>query len=687
MQNPLTSLLLIIFSCLCFVSITHAQPNLNWVKSIEGTMSAERFNVQQTPSGNILIVGTFNGTIDLDPDTGVVSKTSFGSNDIAMAMYDSLGNYLWGHQFGSSNAESAYAFAVDDTGNIYMGANIRGNTDFDPDTGTAMFYSSTYFEAVIVKFSPNGQFLWGKQINGSVGSNVNQIELDEQNNLHIMGRFNGNIDFSTATGMISLSSSGNVDSYFAKLDPSGNTIWAHKIGGFYNDFINKIAVSDDGTIYVAGSFNSSCDFDPSPNTYNLSSSGKNDIFLAKYSPSGSLIWAHKAGSSEHDNGSSVNVDPDGNVVLFATFNHTVDFRLGSGSFNLTSQGISDIAVAKYTPSGNLMWVKQFGNADYDWVTGSDIGPNGAIYFCGYFSDSLDLDPSSAVNLAISKGQYDGYLNKLDENGNYVWGKRFGGTSYDYCFFLSIPTINDVFVSGTFNLTADFDFDPKDTLVSTAGYDAYFGHIRNCGVDSSFDTSACGSISFRNKTYTKSGTYYQTTYDSLGCDSTIIINAQIDSLPLNTVSRNGFNLIADDSTLSYQWLDCQNAYAPIAGDTNQTFIAIQNGSYAVELTNSLGCIDTSNCISIINVGIATQNESLNDIEVYPNPTKGSLFINLNNTQRDYAFRLFSIYGQLVQSKIITNSNSKELIFEGPTGIYLLEISNKLGQKRTIKIVKG
>lgn len=686
MKKPLVSLILIFFCCLLFVPEIHAQPNLNWVKSIEGTMSAERFNVKQTPSGNVLLVGTFNGTIDLDPDTGVVSKTSFGSNDIAMAMYDSLGNFLWGHQFGSSNAESAYAFEVDDTGNIYMGANIRGNTDFDPDSGTAIFYSSTYFEAVIVKFSPNGQYLWGKQINGSVGSNVNQIELDEQNNLHIMGRFNGNIDFIADTGMISLSSSGNVDSYFAKLDPLGNTIWAHKIGGFNNDFINSLALANDGSIYLAGSFNSSCDFDPGPNTYNLNSSGKNDIFLAKYNSSGNLLWAYKAGSSENDNGSSVGVDPDGNVVLFAAFNHTVDFRFGSGAFNLTSQGISDIAVAKYTSSGNLMWVKQFGNADYDWVTGSDIAPDGAIYFIGYFSDSLDLNPSSAVNLAISKGQYDGYINKLDENGNYVWGKRFGGTSYDYCFFINVESRNDVFVSGTYNLTADFDFDPMDTLVSIAGYDAYFLHIKNCGIDSSIHVSACGAISYGNKTYTKSGTYYQTTFDSLGCDSTIVINAQIDSLPLNTVSRNGFTLRANDSTQSYQWLDCQNAYAPIQGDTNQTFLAIQNGSYAVELTNSLGCIDTSSCINIINVGIDSQTELLGSIEIYPNPTKGSLFINWDDNYNDYTFRLFSIYGQLIQSKIIANSNLKELRFEGSTGIYLLEVTNKLGQQRTIKIVK-
>lgn len=128
----------------------------------------------------------------------------------------------------------------------------------------------------------------------------------------------------------------------------------------------------------------------------------------------------------------------------------------------------------------------------------------------------------------------------------------------------------------------------------------------------------------NHFWTVSGTYQDIIPNAAGCDSIIDINLTIINVD-TTVTSDGITLTSNNSSASYQWVDCGNAYAAIAGETNQSFTPTVNGSYAVVVTGS--CTDTSACFVFNNVGI---NDAYANavVSVFPNPNTGNFSISTN-----------------------------------------------------------
>jgi len=118
-----------------------------------------------------------------------------------------------------------------------------------------------------------------------------------------------------------------------------------------------------GNVYVTGYFSGTVDFDPSVATFNLTSAGSTDIYIAKYSSAGALLWAEQMGGSGADEGTAITFDGSGNFMLAARFNGTVDFDPGAGVANFTSNGNSDMFFGKYDSNGNFLWGKSIGTPD------------------------------------------------------------------------------------------------------------------------------------------------------------------------------------------------------------------------------------------------------------------------------------------------------------------------------------
>lgn len=133
-----------------------------------------------------------------------------------------------------------------------------------------------------------------------------------------------------------------------------------------------------------------------------------------------------------------------------------------------------------------------------------------------------------------------------------------------------------------------------------GIDA--GHVRVYRLCSKVfinsSVNACREYSSPSGKYTwnASGTYYDTLPGTFGCDTLLTINLTIDSVLDLGVLNNSPTLKANESDATYQWVDCQNDYAPISGETGQSFTARKNGVYAVILSKD-GCMDTSDCVLV------------------------------------------------------------------------------------------
>ncbi|MDX1349026.1 MAG: T9SS type A sorting domain-containing protein, partial [Putridiphycobacter sp.] len=171
-------------------------------------------------------------------------------------------------------------------------------------------------------------------------------------------------------------------------------------------------------------------------------------------------------------------------------------------------------------------------------------------------------------------------------------------------------------------------------------------------------------------------------DSLG---NILIVEQIVYINpfFSQIERNGSVISAIESGLSYQWLDCNNNYSEIPNETNQSLIIPSNGAYCVVVSDGI-CSDTSECIEIGDLGMATNNTELN-LELYPNPTTNLLTIQHLDASILYDIVLTDMSGKVLQSFAISNASSYELSINFERGMYLLIVTTASNQS-TYKIHK-
>lgn len=170
----------------------------------------------------------------------------------------------------------------------------------------------------------------------------------------------------------------------------------------------------------------------------------------------------------------------------------------------------------------------------------------------------------------------------------------------------------------------------------------------------------------------------------GCDSIVTLNLTVNSVSDVTTTQNGISITANNTTATaYEWLDCNNNYAVINGETSQSFTASANGSYAVQLTEN-GCVDTSACVAITTVGII-ENGFGNDLTVYPNPTKGDFSISFGSTYESATVKITDINGRLIESRSFNQTQQLDLTIDQPAGIYIVNIQAG-DNKAMIKLVK-
>ena len=151
------------------------------------------------------------------------------------------------------------------------------------------------------------------------------------------------------------------------------------------------------------------------------------------------------------------------------------------------------------------------------------------------------------------------------------------------------------------------------------------------------------------------------------------NQNIIVTPVDTsVSISGFTLSANANNYNYQWVDCNNSFSPISGATAQSFTPISNGNYAVILSGD-ACADTSSCHNIIGLSIDEIEIKLN-IEVFPNPTTGLVYIK-NNRSEKLSLTVFDITGRQVYSTKISERNTEVNLSNYAGGIYFFKFSNE------------
>ena len=167
----------------------------------------------------------------------------------------------------------------------------------------------------------------------------------------------------------------------------------------------------------------------------------------------------------------------------------------------------------------------------------------------------------------------------------------------------------------------------------------------------------------------------------GCDSVVTLNLTIIPLPNIEVIQNEISLTATETEATYQWLDCNNNFSPIANTTSQTFVATENGKYAVKIEKD-GCSAISDCYEITRVGIF--DNELSNISIYPNPNDGKFAIDLGKVYEDISYEIYDLQGRIILAESYKNREKIYLDLIIASGIYTIKIKSNDGIK-SLKII--
>ena len=262
--------------------------NFIWVKSIGGTSSDGGYGITTDANGNVYVTGIYVDTVDFDPGVAVSSLTSAGFADVFVLKLDSDGNFLWAKSLGGPGSDYSYDIAVDENGDVFTTGYFNDTADFDPGAGTSELTSLGLSDIFISKLDSSGNFLWVRRAGGSSSDVGVEITLDESGNVY------------SAANYFGLVFPSNNDILISKLDTDGNWLWTKVIGGTGFDASYGIALDEAEDIYITGEFADTVDFDPGEGTSSLTSAGASDVFISKLDNNGNLLWAKHLGGVSSD---------------------------------------------------------------------------------------------------------------------------------------------------------------------------------------------------------------------------------------------------------------------------------------------------------------------------------------------------------------------------------------------------
>ncbi len=533
--------------------------------------------------------------------------------------------FEWAGQIGGTSVDEGYFITIDGAGNVYTTGDFRDTVDFDPGAGVYNLISDTESADIFLsKLDSSGNFIWAKRMGGKNNDYGISITIDEAGSVYVTGVFIDTVDFDPGTGIYNIISTGQMDIFICKLDSSGNFKWAEQIGGTNVDYARSIAIDGAGNIYLTGVFEGVADFDPGPETYEMTSAGDYDIFISRLDSSGNFKWAKQFGGVSYDVGESIATDQACNVYTTGFFMGTIDFDPGAGVCNLVSAGGSeDIFISKLDSSGNFRWAKRMGGTDRDMPISIATDGAGNVYTTGNFEGIADFNPGAETcEFTVIGNNGDIFISKLDSSGDFVWAKQIGGEDNDVGESIVTDEAGNVYTTGIFSLLVDFDPGTEVyELASLGSYEIFVSKLDSSG----------------NFVWAK----------RIGeADTDGSLSIAVDGV--GNIYTTGFFR----STVDFDpGAEIHNLTS--AGDYD---IFIQKMSPAAS-----GIEDIYN-----NEGIV----------IYPNPTNGTFNLSMNGIKENVNVSILNIQGQVIYSEEINAStyNYRIDLSAYPKGIYFIKLTN-------------
>ena len=394
-----------------------------------------------------------------------------GGIDLYLTKFTSDGRaILYSIYFGGSGEDWARprCLALDGQNNIYFSGGTE-SADF-PTTAGAIdrtFRGAT--DGFVAKFGPTGSLAFSTYLD-SIGAGVHvYVAVDSAGFPYLAGD-----TFNVPSGR----------GFVAKLAPDGkSTLYVT----YLSAYATNIAVDSLGQAYVTGNAYGAITI-LGPVDQTTFGGGDVDVYVAKISATGALVFSTYLGGNGDDQSNGIAVDSTGAVyvcgVVWGRNGSTPSFPTTAGALRTTySGGISDGFVAKFNPNGSRSWVTLLGGNDYDWAMSLAVQPGGTrdVYVTG-LTDSPDF-PAPLGQVMNPRGSSDIFVVKLSPDGKQLrfannFGGTFGGSRWDTGYDVAVKG-TDVYLTGAVStgFTPDTARQPLYPF-SGGDFDAFVAKLSN-----------------------------------------------------------------------------------------------------------------------------------------------------------------------------------------------------------------
>ncbi len=410
LKNTLT---LLVYLFLLILPIwTKAQPTKQWDKTFGGSLFDDLSTAVKTNEGGFLLVGHTSSAADGRD----VTQTSRGEADFWIVKIDSLGNKEFDKRYGGNGKDFCHKVIQNNEGYLLIGESSS------PISGEKTQANIGNQDIWLVQIRPDGTKVWDKTF-GGVGSDVafNAVVADNGQNYIIVAHSD-----SPAGGQKTDASRGSLDIWVLKIDKNGNKIWDKTFGGNDRDeYPTSLSTTKDGNfVFGCGSL-SEASGEKTSGLRGVKTTVNKDIWVVKFNTEGSKVWDKSFGGSGLDEIFDILELTDGSIFLGGNSQSDIGFDK-----TVENYGDYDFWLIKIDANGNKMWDKTFGGTRTDLLVSMDQNKTGYVLLAGQSNSQTSGNKEDSL-----RGNFDFWLVYIDEKGNKVWDKNFGGKLNDAAFEL------------------------------------------------------------------------------------------------------------------------------------------------------------------------------------------------------------------------------------------------------------
>jgi len=414
----------LLFLLTSFQLINAQSTTWNWTRQLNGPTNEEEIDaVASDAAGNVYISGKFEQSVEIE---GVnLPLISAGLPDIMFTKYDIDGNMIWTKQYGSTGNDNVFDADCDSQGNIILSGYFEGTVTFDTITLSALGGT----DMMVLKFNPNGNIIWAKQMGGSSDDGGNEVSVGVNDRIVVGAQSEGVF----SAGSFSFPNTGSQDAYLISITSDGTVEWVRSVQGAGLARAKSVYIDAVGNSYLGGDFVGPNAIIAPSDSFSLNYVGLRDAYVSSWTPNGELRWYKSWGGNGVELCKGITTNDQLEVYLVGPLSQSVNFE----GQQLTSLGEADLFIWKTDSLGNSLWLRQISSVENitggEVVTGPDGGVIGGISIIGnaYFQtngpDTIIQTGSTEKWPAFMQYNSDGSLNLVSLPDDCYTG-RFGEIS-------------------------------------------------------------------------------------------------------------------------------------------------------------------------------------------------------------------------------------------------------------------